>query len=77
MPLRTLAPAPDAVVDPATGLPRYGSYVGSIPTVDLTSLAGGKLRLFAREKRWVYVAIASADAFVAFAIARFGYASTR
>jgi hypothetical protein len=74
--MRRLAPAPDAVVDPHSGLPRFGSYVGSIPRVDLTALAGGALRRVAREKRWVYFAIASEDVYVAVAIARFGYVST-
>ncbi len=74
--VRPLAPAPDAVVDPLSGLPRYGSYVGSIPRIDLTAVAGGTFRRIAREKRWIYVAVASEDAFVAVAIARFGYAST-
>jgi hypothetical protein len=78
MPIRKLAPAPDGVVDPVSGLARYGSYVGSVPRVDLSPFAGprGRLRRIAREKRWVYVAIASEDVFVALAIARFGYAST-
>ncbi len=76
MTIRTFARAPDAVVDPATGLPRYGSYVGHIPRVDLSSLAGGRVRRIAREKRWVYVAFASDEVFAAVAIARFGYAST-
>jgi hypothetical protein len=74
--LRTLAPAPVAVVDPASGLPRFGSYFGSVPSVDLSSVAGGTFRRIAREKRWVYAAIASEDAYAAVAIARFGYAAT-
>ena len=74
--MRKHEPAPDAVIDPHSGLPRYGSYVGSIPSVDLSPVAGGTLRRLAREKRWVYVAIASEDVFVAVAIARFGYLST-
>ncbi len=69
--IRRLGPAPSAVVDPVTGIPRYGSYLGSIPGVDLSSVAGGTFRRIAREKRWVYVAIASEEAFVAVAIARF------
>lgn len=73
---RTLLRAPDAVVDPASGLPRYGSYVGTVPRVDLARVAGGRLQRIAREKRWVYVAVASPDVFAAFAIARFGYAAT-
>jgi hypothetical protein len=68
--------APGTVIDPQSGLPRFGSYIGSIPRVDLAPLAGGRLQRIAREKRWVYLAIASADAYVAVAIARFGYVAT-
>jgi hypothetical protein len=81
---RTLEPAPGSVVDPASGLARFGSYVGAVPRVDLSPLNVGTsrfgvrrtLRRAAREKRWIYVAVASEDAFVAVAVARFGYAST-
>jgi hypothetical protein len=73
---RTFSPAPDAVVDPVSGLPRFGSYVGAVPFVDLAALAGGTLRRIAREKRWMYVAVAAEDLFVAMAIVRFGYAAT-
>jgi Protein of unknown function (DUF2804) len=73
---RVLEPAPASVIDPVTGLARYGAYEGALERVDLSSLGGGTLRRLAREKRWMYVAIASEEVFAAFAIARFGYAST-
>ena len=74
--MRELLPAPEGVVDPVSGLPRFGSYVGSVAQVDLSPLAGGRLRRIAREKRWVYVAVASEEVFAAVAIARFGYVAT-
>jgi hypothetical protein len=73
---RSFAPAPDAVLDPASGLPRFGSYLGAVPSVDLAAFAGGALRRVAREKRWMYVGVASEDTFVALAIVRFGYVAT-
>jgi hypothetical protein len=86
---RVLLPAPSSVIEPSSGLPRYGSYQGSVPSVDLTPLekqlarARGsrfgvrrRLRRVVREKRWIYTGIASNDHYVALAIARFGYAAT-
>jgi hypothetical protein len=77
------------VVDPGSGLPRFGSYRGSVPSVDLSPLSaqwadahGSRfgvrkaIRRAMREKRWIYLAIASENEFVALAIARFGYAAT-
>ena len=71
--MRTLEPAPDAVVDDR-GRPRFGSYSGRLPSVDLSTVAG-VLRRVKREKRWVYVGIASEDTYVALLIARLGYAA--
>jgi hypothetical protein len=72
--MRTLEPAPHAVID-ERGRPRFGSYVGAVPRVDLSRVAGSPLRRVKREKRWVYVGIASEDAYVALLIARLGYAA--
>jgi hypothetical protein len=72
--MRTLDPAPHSVID-ERGRPRFGSYVGTVPRVDLSRVAGSPLRRVKREKRWVYVGIASEDAYVALAIARLGYAA--
>jgi hypothetical protein len=72
--MRTLEPAPDAVVDDH-GAPRFGSYTGSVPRVDLSAVAGGALHRLKRAKRWIYVGIATDDTYVALAIARLGYAT--
>jgi hypothetical protein len=73
--MRVFEPAPSAVID-EHGDPRFGSYVGAVPRVDLSAVAGGRLRRLVREKRWVYFAVATEDTFVACAIVRLGYAST-
>ncbi len=73
--MRTLLPVPDAALDPITGALRVGSYRGGLPRVDLGALAGGVLRRIARAKRWMYVAAASDEVFVAMAIVRLGYAA--
>src|SRR4051794_15152924 len=52
--MRILAPAPDSAIDPATGLPRFGSYRGGLPRVDLAAVTGGALRRITRRKRWLY-----------------------
>ncbi len=70
--MRTLEPAPNAVID-ERGRPRFGSYTGTVPRVDLSRVAGSQLRRVKREKRWIYVGIASDDAYVALLIARLGY----
>jgi len=73
--MRVLAPAPDAAIDPVTGLPRFGSYRGGLPRVDLAPVTGGALRQITRRKRWLYVMIASDDLLVALAVVRLGYAA--
>jgi hypothetical protein len=70
--MRVLQRAPDAVVDEG-GRPRFGSYFGSVGRGDLSAVSGGRLARIAREKRWVYVGIASEAEYVALLIARLGY----
>jgi len=72
--MRTLSPAPDAVLDDR-GRPRFGSYEGSVPCVDLSRVSGGLLDRVRRAKRWIYLGIATEDAYIALAIARLGYAA--
>lgn len=74
MPPRTLTAAPASFLDPATGAPAFGSYAGSLPAVVTPGL--GLVGRFARRKRWVYVAIASGDVWIALAVVRTGYAAT-
>src|SRR5262249_30486309 len=73
--MRVLAPVPDAAIDPATGQPRFGSYRGGLPRVDLGPVAGGTLRTIARRKRWLYFMMVSDDLLIALAVIRLGYAS--
>ncbi|HEY8041495.1 MAG TPA: DUF2804 domain-containing protein [Polyangiaceae bacterium] len=74
--MRELATSPDAVVDPVTRSPRLGSYRGGLPRVDWTPLRVGATARTLRHKRWLYVAIASDDLYVALAVVRLGYAAS-
>jgi hypothetical protein len=71
---RVLAPAPATFVDPHTGAPAFGSYAGSLPAIAMPGL-GAASRTFKR-KRWVYVAIASDDVWIALGVVHTGYAAT-
>jgi hypothetical protein len=73
--MRTLRPAPDSVVDPATGSARFGSFRGGIAHIDLGSLAPSRWQRLTRHKRWLYVAVASDELFVGLALVHVGYAS--
>ena len=72
--MRALTPAPSTVID-ERGRPRFGSFVGTVPRVDLSRVAGGPLHRVKRAKRWIYVGIATEDAYIALAVARLGYAA--
>jgi hypothetical protein len=65
---------PRAVLDPATRAPLFGAYAGGLPRVDLAPAAGPLVRL-RREKRWMYVTMASDEVLAAVAIVRLGYAA--
>ena len=73
MRMRTLQPAPTAFVDPATGGPVFGSFVGPLPAVDLgTALVDRALR----RKKWFWVAVAADEVWVSLAVVRMGYATS-
>ena len=71
--MRTILPVPDAVLDPVTLAPRFGSYRGGLPRVDLSPLVASFGTRVAKHKRWMYVAIAGDDLYVAVCIVRLGY----
>jgi hypothetical protein len=71
--MRTLAPAPASFLD-VSGEPAFGSYAGKLPPVALGPL--GLRDRVARQKRWVYVAIATDEMWFSLAIVRTGYAAT-
>ncbi|HVY44516.1 MAG TPA: DUF2804 family protein, partial [Minicystis sp.] len=73
--MRTLEPAPSSFYD-ADGRPRFGSYRGALPEVDLAPLATGRLDLVTKKKRWVYVALANERYYAAVAAVHAGYAAT-
>jgi hypothetical protein len=72
--MRTLSPAPSSAIDPATREPRWGSYAGELPRVDLAALERGALWTLARRKRWMYVCVAHERLWIAAAIVDLGYA---
>lgn len=73
--MRDLQSRPSTLVDPATGAPRLGSFCGGLPPADWGPLGGGPARRALRHKRWLYVAVANDEVYVALAIVRLGYAS--
>lgn len=72
--MRALATPPVSFVDPRTRAPAFGAYRGPLPPIEGVPL--GVRERFARRKRWVYVAFASDEAWVAIAVVRTGYAAT-
>lgn len=72
--MHTLLPAPSALFE--GGEPRYGSFRGALPRLDLQAAPVTPYFRFTHEKRWAYVALADARVFVGAAIVGLGYAST-
>lgn len=70
---RTLEPAPMSFLD-ATAGPAFGAYAGPMPRVDFGPL--GLRDRVARRKKWVYVAVATDELWLAIAVVRTGYAAT-
>lgn len=65
-------PAPDSVLD-TNGRPRFGSYRGQLPPVNIEPLGLGRLFRLAHHKRWMYTVIASSEALIALAVIDLGY----
>lgn len=72
--MRALIPAPGGVTEDDARSPRTGSFRGGVGRVDWSGIAGRARRVIAF-KKWVYVAVATDDVYVAVAIVRLGYAS--
>jgi hypothetical protein len=66
--VRTLGPSPPRFLD-ATGRPAFGSYAGPLPAVVQPSR-------WTRDKRWVFLALASDEVWISLAVVRTGYAAT-
>jgi hypothetical protein len=73
--MTTLTAAPAELIDPSTHKPRFGTYVGGLPTVDFTAAGASLLQRFKSEKRWMYVILASDELVFCTAVIRLGYAS--
>ncbi len=69
-----LAPAPSTALDPATGRPRFGSYVGEVVDDAIASLEPSWVRRVATHKRWIYLCTVADGVFVAMAVVDLGYA---
>lgn len=74
--MRNLDAAPSSPIDPSSRALRFGSYRGTIPGIDLAQVERNPLVRIAREKRWLYTAIATPEVFVAAAVVRLGYSAT-
>ena len=66
---------PEAILDPTTLRPRFGTYAGGLPKVAFGAAAKNPFTRLRREKRWFYTAIASDELICAVAIIRLGYAA--
>lgn len=69
---RELREAPERPLD-ARGRPRFGSYSGGLERVELPAVS--RLTRLRQRKRWLYVALASEELYVAFGAVDVGYAS--
>jgi hypothetical protein len=69
---RELREAPERALD-SRGRPRFGSYAGGLERVELPAVS--RLTRLRQRKRWLYVALASEELYVAFAAIDLGYAS--
>lgn len=69
-------PPPLAVVDPASGLARHGTYRGALGAADLTALRRDRLSALTQEKRWIYVALVREPWMIALALVDLGYLQT-
>lgn len=72
---RALHAAPAELIDASTRKPRFGTYVGSLPPVDLAATGASLPEILTRGKRWMYVILASDEVICCAAVVRLGYAS--
>lgn len=70
---RELEPTPPTLVD--VSKPRFGSFSGGLPRMDLGSTGHSALWNFVHEKRWVYAGIATGDVYIGVAVVSVGYAA--
>ncbi len=72
MAARTITAAPKSWFENG---PRFGSYEGDLGDVDLSKFEPSRLVRIAREKRWLYLAIATPRFYIAVCVVRLGYAA--
>ncbi|MFO0614176.1 MAG: DUF2804 domain-containing protein [Polyangiaceae bacterium] len=72
--MRELEPTPHTLID--VSKPRFGSFSGGLPRIDLGSTGRSTLWNFAHEKRWIYAGVANEAHYVGVAVVSLGYAAT-
>lgn len=79
IPTPSLPPVPDSVAD-SQGRPRFGTYAGSLPRVDLDALAEpfdlNAVRAVTRRKRWHYTILGTPEVLCVMAMVDVGYSAT-
>lgn len=73
--MRELSPPPHSVLGP-DGAVGVGSFRGALPPVDWSRLHRSRWFRLAHHKRWVYVAVATDELFVAAAVVDLGYVAS-
>ena len=71
--MRPLSSPPASLFDPS-GLPAFGSFAGALPAIDWAPVKRSPLQAL-REKRWVYLTLASDDVHTALAVVNLGFAT--
>lgn len=71
---RELEPTPHSLID--VSKPRFGSFTGGLPRMDLGSTGRSSLWNFIHKKRWTYAGVANEDAYVGVAVVSLGYVAT-
>ncbi len=66
---------PEAILDPTTQRPRFGTYAGGLPPVVFGDRTKNPFTRIRREKRWLYLLIVTEELVCAVAVIRLGYAS--
>lgn len=70
--MREIFDAPEAALD-GTGRPNVGSFRGVVPRLDVARAAPNPLYKLAHHKRWIYLAIATEEAWLGLAVVDLGY----
>lgn len=70
---RELEPTPHSLID--VSKPRFGSFSGGLPRMELGSTGRSALWNFVHEKRWAYAGVANEDVYIGVAVVSLRYAA--